>query len=312
MTKNVPKYIKSKLNIISQKNRFFEVSTENKTTELVKNFYTENPFPNYNDFETIYDLVAKTNENLFMKNFKKEVGFNKSFIEVGSGTSQLALTMAYGTNNIITALDPTKTSLELGYEYAIKSGISNIDFVNADLFSDPIQKESFDVVWCSGVLHHTKDPYKGFEIISKWVKPNGIIIIGLYNKYGRFWTVMRQWLFKFSGKGDFSRNIIYKLDPYLKTNISKAKKDAWFQDQYEHPVESLHTIDEVLVWFKANNIKFLRSIPESDMSSGNYENLFESSEKGTYLSRLLSQLAMLFRPFGQEGGLFLLIGQKTK
>ena len=29
-----------------------------------------------------------------------------------------------------------------------------------------MQDEYFDVVWCSGVLHHTKDSKKGFEILT--------------------------------------------------------------------------------------------------------------------------------------------------
>ena len=50
----------------------------------------------------------------------------------------------------------------------------------------------FDIVFCSGVLHHTKNPYGGFEIISKYVKKEGYIIIGLYNKFGRLRTKIRQ------------------------------------------------------------------------------------------------------------------------
>ena len=38
------------------------------------------------------------------------------------------------------------------------------------------------------------------------------------------------------------------------------------QDQYLHPVESLHTIDEVLNWFKLNNIEYISSIPSCEPS----------------------------------------------
>ena len=60
-------------------------------------------------------------------------------------------------------------------------------------------KEYFDFVWCSGVLHHTANSFEAFKIISRWVKPGGIIIIGLYNKYGRIRTNLRQLIYKALG-----------------------------------------------------------------------------------------------------------------
>ena len=43
------------------------------------------------------------------------------------------------------------------------------------------------------------------------------------------------------------------------------KIKSWIRDQYEHPVESLHTLDEVLTWFKKNNIEFINSIPSCNL-----------------------------------------------
>ena len=51
-----------------------------------------------------------------------------------------------------------------------------------NLFRPVFKAETFDVVICSGVLHHTSDPLTGFQSISKLVKKGGYIIIGLYNK----------------------------------------------------------------------------------------------------------------------------------
>ena len=79
------------------------------------------------------------------------------------------------------AFDPTIESLKLGSAFAKSNKVDNCIFVNGDLFSNPFSKEYFDIVWCSGVLHHTESPLKGFEIISTWLKPNGYIVIGLYN-----------------------------------------------------------------------------------------------------------------------------------
>ena len=57
-----------------------------------------------------------------------------------------------------------------GYNFAKKNDIRNVSFINADIFDDVFEEKVFDFVWCSGVLHHTKDPYGGFEIIQKSLK----------------------------------------------------------------------------------------------------------------------------------------------
>ena len=37
--------------------------------------------------------------------------------------------------------------------------------LNSDIFNDVLADDYFDFIWCNGVLHHTKNPYKAFEII---------------------------------------------------------------------------------------------------------------------------------------------------
>ena len=287
-----------------------QVGKKRETAELVENFYTANPFPNYDDMETIQDLTKKMEGNAFTSNFKKFCGFGKNIIEVGSGTSQLSIALASGTNNKIVAFDPTLESLRLGLDFAEKNKIDNVTFVNGDLFSDSFIPGYFDIVWCSGVLHHTESAKEGFKLISNWARPDGYIIIGLYNLYGRLRTVFRQFLFRLLGKGKLARAIVSFLDPILRKDISKQKKLAWFQDQYEHPVESLHTLDEVLDWFDENNVEFISSIPSCDMNAVDYEHMFNGGNRGDLATRIFSQIAMLFSSFGSEGGLFLVIGRK--
>jgi len=168
------------------------------------------------------------------------------------------------------------------------------------------------MVWCSGVLHHTENPEKGFQIISTWLKPDGYIVIGLYNLYGRIRTGFRQKLFKLLGSRKLARSIVSLLDPVLRKDISQQKKDAWFQDQYEHPVETWHTIDQVLRWFSESNIEFVSAIPSANGDIIEYSDIFVKQDKGNWITRVVSQIGMLFSPLGGEGGLFLVIGKKNK
>ena len=82
-----------------------------KTTKKVTEFYTVEPFPNYEVNENKGTLLFKGNRNKLSEALKGFIGLNKSFIEIGSGTSQLSNYLAAGTNNKIFAFDPTEAAL---------------------------------------------------------------------------------------------------------------------------------------------------------------------------------------------------------
>ena len=291
-------------------NNIIQVGSKRHTAELIEQFYTQNAFPNYEDFETVYDVENTLKKNKLVASLKKAVGWKKRIIEVGSGTSQLSIALAIGTNNEIVAFDTTLKSLRIGAAFGERHGIDNCIFVNGDLINDPFLANHFDLVWCSGVLHHTENAEKGFKTIAKCVRPDGYLIIGLYNFYGRMRTVFRQLLYRSLGKSKFGKSLLSILDPVLRKRVSETRKKAWFRDQYENPVESLHTLDEVLQWFDASGIEFISSIPACDASPIDYENIFSKKSRGNKATRLLSQILMLFLRSGSEGGLFLVIGKK--
>ena len=77
-------------------------------------------------------------------------------------------------------------------------------------------------------------------------------------------------------------------DPVLRKidKRSKDKIEAWIRDQYEHPVESQHTFDEVLNWFDKNNIEFINSVPSCSLSEESEKSFFEKT--GPYNLKILS------------------------
>ena len=277
-----------------------------KSTKKVTEFYKISPFPNYKDTDDKSTILEKGNKNLLAVQFKKNIGYQKNILEVGCGTGQLSIYFSIGTNNNIVGLDPTIESLKLAHKFSKKNKINNINFVNADIFDDVLADSFFDFIWCNGVLHHTKDPYGAFKILIKSLKKEGYVLIGLYNKIGRIRTIIRKFLYKI-----FGINVLNILDPTLK-NLKKDSEErkAWIRDQYIHPMESLHTLDEVLEWFNKNNIDYVNSIPSCDFEGQN-QNLFIKESKGTFYSRAVNQISMIFNSLGSDGGLFVVIGKKN-
>ena len=296
-------YLKKKLETIDG------IKLSKITDEIAKkvtSFYTTKPFPNYKINDDKISVSERGNKNYLASKFKQFVGYNKKILEVGCGTGQLSIYFSTGSNNLVVSLDATLESLKIAKEFANKNNINNIEFVNTDIFDDVLAENYFDFIWCNGVLHHTKDPYKAFCIILKSLKKEGYILIGLYNKFGRLRTLIRKYLYKIFGK-----KYLKIFDPTLKKlKISDQEQDAWIQDQYLHPQESLHTIDEVLVWFDQNDIEFISSIPSCDFEVSDKSDLFIKQTRGNFLSRILKQITMVFNALGSDGGLFVLIGKK--
>ena len=284
-----------------------------KTVKKIKDFYQDDPFPNYeiNDDKAI--LQKRGDSNTYTRELKNYIGYGKKIIEIGAGTCQLSNYLAIGTNNSIVALDANFNSLKLGKDFAVNNDIKNVSFVCADIFDDRIEQNSFDFVICNGVLHHTKNSYQAFEHSRKLLKKDGYILVGLYNYFGRFRTKVRGFFYRIFGK-----KFVMILDPVLRKIKKKSLKkiDAWIKDQYIHPVERSHTYDEVLSWFDKSQTEFISSHPSCEFFLNNQNLndlrfLFISGKTANFFERLLTQIFMIFGKTGSEGGLFFFLGKKT-
>lgn len=71
-------------------------------------------------------------------------------------------------------------SIEVAYEKTKK--IPNVCVAQADLLNLPFKKNYFDVIFSDGVLHHTGNTKKAFNILCEYLKPGGIIGVYLYCK----------------------------------------------------------------------------------------------------------------------------------
>tara|TARA_B100000780_G_C21111443_1_gene449176 strand:+ start:1358 stop:2245 length:888 start_codon:yes stop_codon:yes gene_type:complete len=278
---------------------------ENFTSKTISEFYNEKPFPNYKANENMISFLDRGNKNIFIKKLKSHIGMGKKILEVGCGTGQVSNYLAAQTNNQVFGLDLGINSLNIGKEFADKNDIKNVFFINGDLFEDIFEEEKFDVIYCSGVLHHTDQPKEGFKNLVRLLKPNGIIIIGLYNWYGRIWTVLKSKLLSFS----FFKKYAWIVDNKLKEfKYHPAKYHAWYQDQFQHPVESLHTFCETSEWFDQEKIKFTLSVPS--ITTDDEINFNEPQDKGKKFMRIVKQISMIFNHFGKEGGLYIFVGRK--
>lgn len=276
-------------------------------TDIVKNFYEETPFPNYDDLDSRESLQKKARAGIFARILDDQIPPDALVLEVGCGTGQLTNFLGMNWRRRDIGADLCMNSLRLGKGFRDRFAIVNADFVQMNLFRPPFSDASMDVVISNGVLHHTSDPEGGFRSIAAKVKPGGLILIGLYNWLGRLPTLWRRRLIEVFGDN------MAKLDSRLRgDNLNSGRWAAWFRDQYKHPHESKHSMDEVLRWFHRNNIEFISSIPSiGDVEFEENEPLFERHPTGNHLDRVSSEIEMLLSG-GTDGGLFIMVGRKLK
>ncbi len=282
-------------------------SEDDDVTEMVKAFYEQTPFPNYDDHDSVRSLIDKSRRGLYASMLNDAIPYNSTVLEVGCGTGQLTNFLGISCRRVVGA-DLCLNSLRLATDFAREHGLNRVGFVQMNLFRPCFKPQQFDVVLCNGVLHHTSDPVGGFRRILPLVKPGGHIIIGLYNTYGRLMTDLRRILFQATG------GRARWLDPYLRsTPLSAEKRRAWYADQYQHPHESKHTIGEVLGWFDATGVEFVRGIPRVTLGGddANATNLFTPSSHGTRADHFWVQAKQIVTG-NREGGFFLMVGRTPR
>lgn len=275
-------------------------------TEVVKSFYEENPFPNYEDVDSTSSFIEKAQKGVFARLLDEQIPHGAKILEVGCGTGQLSNFLGIKGGRTVFGTDLCLNSLKLGQKFREQNSIDDVAFFQMNLFRPTFRPESFHLVICNGVLHHTSAPFLGFKSILNLVKKGGFIVIGLYNTFGRIPTDIRRLIFKFSG------DRLKFLDSRLRDeSLEHMKRHIWFMDQYKHPHESKHTIGEVLDWFDQSGVEFINSIPKAKAfeAFSPEEKLFKSNPRGTTLDHLFVQLGMLLRG-GSEGGFFIMIGRR--
>jgi len=272
----------------------------------MKAFYEENPFPNYDEMETVGSLIEKSLARGFPEMLNRSIPPHATILEVGCGTGQLGNFLSIAQRRVL-SVDMCLNSLRLGQRFKEQDHLTGVHFAQMNLFRLPLQPEQFDVLICTGVLHHTADPEGGYRGLLSFVRPGGHVIIGLYNRYGRLQTRLRRRLFRVLGEG------YARIDPYLRQyRMADAKARSWFMDQYRNPHESMHTMDETLRWFAATGVRFVRALPSTVFGShfnlDYHRSLFEEEPRGSRADRLLAQLHQMVTD--TEGGLFIMIGRK--
>jgi SAM-dependent methyltransferase len=271
-------------------------------TEQVRDFYTAAPFPGYPPRDSLSWLRTRAERSRFPRLLDEAIPGDARIVEIGCGTGQMSLYLARA-DRIVIGADLTRASLLLGAQAARRFALDEVLFVETDLSAPALREESFDIVYCSGVLHHTPDPRASFARVARLARPGGMIILGLYNSVARLPLRLRRVAMRLSGDR-------WALgDPVLRDRAGEpARREAWLRDQYHHPEEHRHSLGEVRGWFAENDVDYVRAFP-SALLGEDEDGLFDCQADDWWLEDWLAQLGWM-RSLRGEGGLFVTVGRR--
>jgi SAM-dependent methyltransferase len=272
----------------------------------VRTFYEGCSFPGYEDYDTPGELIERSKQGFYARLLDEQLPLGVRVLDAGCGTGQLAVFLSLMHRKVIGA-DFSWGSLQKAARFKRRFGVENVSFLQTDLLEPALKPESFDYVFCNGVLHHTADAYGGFQNLCRLVRRGGYITVGLYNTYGRLLLDLRRSIFRLTG------DRLTWLDSFMRRkDAGTEKKRVWFLDQYRNPHEDKFSVDTVLGWFERNGIRYVNSIPKIRLGErlGATEALFEPRGGGHRIEHLLRQLGWIFTQ-GKEGGFFLTIGRRS-
>jgi SAM-dependent methyltransferase len=108
-------------------------------------------------------------------------------LDAGCGYGQWAVALA-AANGRVVALDVSPNMIATSRIVARRYGVTNVDFQVAAMPRLPFKAESFDLVWCWGVMMFL-DRGRALAEFHRVLRPGGRLLVGCVNGVGR-------WLFK--------------------------------------------------------------------------------------------------------------------
>ena len=115
---------------------------------------------------------------------------DKLCLDAGCGGGRGSILMAQLGAREVIGVDLSPTNIESSRKRAAQKGFANLTFQQHSLIELPFEDESFDVVWCNGVLHHSENPDLGLREITRVLKKGGHLWLYLYGSGGIYWHVI--------------------------------------------------------------------------------------------------------------------------
>jgi len=229
--------------------------------------------------DPVYDEITWKN----MRPFLPKGGW---ILDAGGGAGAWSIRMTEETKCMVVLLDVTRDLLKTAKRKTTNNPVSKrVEVLDADIRSLPSADMSFDFVLCEAdPLSICGDPEKAAQELSRVLKPNGYLVLGVDS------TLYRA--FRMLSKGESLDSVL----DFLQTGISPAEDEAPFDSKSFTPVE-------IITLLRKNGLETTKIVGKpigfgphmldafvAGLPAKRLHGIFEKAGERKKLSRLLSKI----------------------
>ncbi len=224
--------------------------------------------PAKKSFSFEWGLLKSVNDTRIW-NYNKEAFKEQLFAELDSGEEDLKnkVTVDVGCGHGQSSYYLSQASalcigMDLGASVekaAAQFQNNNLHYIQADLHHPPFADGTFDVVYSSGVLHHTPDTANAFNITGRLCKAGGTFCVWLYHPFNNnihhFMRMLRRVTVYLPLRLQFWLYMFFLMPLHKIISWLKGKPKSWREiminqlDMLSPRYRFEHTHDEVEEWF---------------------------------------------------------------
>jgi SAM-dependent methyltransferase len=247
-------------------------------SEEIRDFYERMPYPapltSLDEHRALYKSPDRRRATFHLVWPSERTRQNQEILIAGCGTSQAASYALREPDARVTAIDVSATSLRHTRDLQRKYNLENLELHQLTIEKVEEIGRSFDLVVCTGVLHHLPDPDHGLCALRNVLRPQGAMRLMVYARYGRAGIYMMQEYCRLLGirpSGDDLESLSATLDALpadhpisgVLRRAADFRQPEAMADALLHPQDRAYTVPELHAWLDRCGMSFGRWIEQA-------------------------------------------------
>jgi SAM-dependent methyltransferase len=180
-----------------------------------------------------------------------------SILIAGCGTNQAAVFASTNPDATVVGIDVSESSLNHHEWLKSTHDLGNLELHLLAVEDVESLDRGFDLIVCTGVLHHLADPQRGMNALARCLRPDGVLAVMVYARYGRIGVELLESVFVDMGlqQDDRSVDMVVQAlasiprDHPVRSYLGIAPDltyDAGLVDTFLHGRQRSYTVDDCL------------------------------------------------------------------